>query len=55
MLEEVCHWGWVLKVHKIHYKLRVYLGLLPKNPDVELSAPSPAAFMPQFPTMMMVC
>ena len=43
LLEEVCHWKQAVRSHKLKPGLLVHgLSLLPVDPDVELSAPSPA-------------
>ena len=42
----VCHWGWVLRFQRLKPVPVVHSVLLvPVNPDVELSAPSPAPFL----------
>ena len=42
LFEEVCHWGWVFMFQMLKLVPSVSPFLLPANPDVELSAPSPA-------------
>jgi hypothetical protein len=47
LLEEVCHWGWALRFQMLNQASPGgVLFLLSLDPDVDLSATSPAPCMP---------